>query len=457
MVSELYDVVFEGVAEGRDLEQVKQALAQLFHVEVARVEHFFTAPGAVVQASVDAVTADKYIARLALIGVVASKLAVASALSLEPMAVTPATAADSASAESSSTFHAAAREDSPVADRRVPFQFNGKGFEYFKIWIVNILLSLVTLGIYSAWAKVRNKQYFYGNTQLDGASFEYTAEPLKILKGRAIAVAFFACYSIAGKISPSLALVFALLLLVFLPWIIVSSLKFNARHSSYRNLNFRFVGSIWGAIKAFILWPAAGFLSLGILLPWAWKKQVAYSTNNHLYGAEPFVFAVSVKEYYKLLLVLLGVTVGFIAFLAAVFGTALLGMAGKGSLPDMNQLAMILPAMLAYFAFYFFVGAYFITRMANIHFNHSRLQQQRLAANWSVASYALLLFTNTLGIFLTLGLFIPFARVRTAAYKAAHTQLLVSGDLGHFIAAEREHSNALGEGVHDIFDIDISL
>ncbi|MED5348372.1 MAG: DUF898 family protein, partial [Pseudomonadota bacterium] len=42
------------------------------------------------------------------------------------------------------------------------FQFHGEGGEFFRIWIVNLVLSIVTLGIYSAWAKVRTKRYFYG-------------------------------------------------------------------------------------------------------------------------------------------------------------------------------------------------------------------------------------------------------------------------------------------------------
>ena len=59
--------------------------------------------------------------------------------------------------------------------REIPFEFHGDGQQYFKIWIVNLVLSILTLGIYSAWAKVRRKQYFYGNTKLDGVSFQYTA------------------------------------------------------------------------------------------------------------------------------------------------------------------------------------------------------------------------------------------------------------------------------------------
>ena len=71
------------------------------------------------------------------------------------------------------------------------FEFTGTAAEYFKIWIVNIVLSIATLGIYSAWAKVRKERYFYGNTWVNGSSFQYTADPIKILKGRIIAFVFF--------------------------------------------------------------------------------------------------------------------------------------------------------------------------------------------------------------------------------------------------------------------------
>jgi len=40
------------------------------------------------------------------------------------------------------------------------FYFTGKGGEYFRIWIVNICLTILTLGIYSAWATVRTRRYF---------------------------------------------------------------------------------------------------------------------------------------------------------------------------------------------------------------------------------------------------------------------------------------------------------
>lgn len=59
--------------------------------------------------------------------------------------------------------------------RDLPFEFRGNASEFFGIWIVNLLLSVLTLGIYSAWAKVRTKRYFYGNTFVDDSAFEYRA------------------------------------------------------------------------------------------------------------------------------------------------------------------------------------------------------------------------------------------------------------------------------------------
>ncbi len=52
---------------------------------------------------------------------------------------------------------------------QVSYQFHGKGGEFFGIWIVNVILSIITLGIYSAWAKVRTYQYFYGNGVFQGS------------------------------------------------------------------------------------------------------------------------------------------------------------------------------------------------------------------------------------------------------------------------------------------------
>ena len=89
--------------------------------------------------------------------------------------------------------------------KKEPFKFTGKAGEFFAIWIVNVALTILTLGIYSAWAKVRTHQYFYGNTFLADASFRYTANPVQILKGRIIAFIVFVMYSVSTSMDPIIA------------------------------------------------------------------------------------------------------------------------------------------------------------------------------------------------------------------------------------------------------------
>ena len=80
------------------------------------------------------------------------------------------------------------------------FGFTGKTADYFRIWAVSLCLSLLTLGVYSAWGKVRKRRYLYAHTRLDGSGFDYHATPVAILKGRVIALLLF-----GGLASPGIS------------------------------------------------------------------------------------------------------------------------------------------------------------------------------------------------------------------------------------------------------------
>jgi len=133
------------------------------------------------------------------------------------------------------------------------FKFSGTEAEYFPIWIVNVLLTILTLGIYSPWAKVRTKQYFYGSTYLDGASFRYLADPKKILKGRLIAFGAFVSYYIASMFSPFAALVIMIIIISFAPALMVLSMSFSLRNSAFRNVVFRFKNDFKRVYKLFAI------------------------------------------------------------------------------------------------------------------------------------------------------------------------------------------------------------
>ena len=80
-----------------------------------------------------------------------------------------------------------ASAEGAVAPTRHDFEFRGTGGEFFRIWILNLALTLLTFGIYSAWAKVRTRRYLYGNTYIAGHALDYDPSPWRILIGRLIA------------------------------------------------------------------------------------------------------------------------------------------------------------------------------------------------------------------------------------------------------------------------------
>src|SRR6478735_4428933 len=113
------------------------------------------------------------------------------------------------------SFQAAPTRDVSIDFHR--FSFMGSGKEYFGIWIVNVLLTIITLGIYSAWAKVRRNRYFYGNTVILDRAFEYHATGKQIFIGRLIVVGFFIVMNILAVIVPPVAIITPIVLLIALP------------------------------------------------------------------------------------------------------------------------------------------------------------------------------------------------------------------------------------------------
>ena len=81
-------------------------------------------------------------------------------------------------------------------------------------WIVNVILSIVTLGIYSAWAKVRRETYFKNNTKIADNNFGYHTGG-QILKGRLIAFAVIVVFNILSHFYQCGAAIFLFYFLLF--------------------------------------------------------------------------------------------------------------------------------------------------------------------------------------------------------------------------------------------------
>lgn len=323
--------------------------------------------------------------------------------------------------------------------RHVGFRFTGEGYEYFKIWIVNILLTIVTLGIYAPWAKVRNAQYFYGNTSLDGASFAFTADPVKMLIGRLIAVGMLIVFMVLQNYSPMTAVVLGVGLVFVFPWVINRTFAFYARNSTYRNIRFRFVGKYGDALITYLGWPLLAGLTFGLLSPFALYKQKQYVVENHRYGNQSFSFRAKVGDFYTLCLTAIAIAIiGIIAGFALGF-----------ALPILSGVGI--------FAGYALGILYFATNINNLVFNNMSLSSHDFKAKYEMKGFGWLMVSNFLFTLLTLGLFIPWAKVRLARYAAEHIAMDVTQDLDKFAAVSQPDESAFGEEFGDVFDMEVGF
>lgn len=347
------------------------------------------------------------------------------------------------------------------AAHTLSFGFTGKGGEYFRIWIVNLALTLLTLGVYSAWAKVRRLQYFYRNTQLAGASFDYHGDPKAILKGRVVAVGLLLLYNVTVELYMPLGLAVLAVLVAIVPWLLQRSFCFRLGNSSYRGLRFRFAGTTGESYGVFLVWPALAVFSLGLLWPLAHQRMKAYQHRNSRYGTSPLGFDASAGVFYSLYLRLALMLAGLLILAVILTGSNLFGLVNSAQLTKEQILAlagMLVTTLLGiYLLAFLIIGPWFTARLQNLVWNATVLGPHRLASRVRARDLLAIYLTNFLAIVLTLGLFKPYADIRLAKYRMDRMALLARTDLEEFIADQVQQVGAMGEEAGEVLGLDIAF
>ncbi len=353
------------------------------------------------------------------------------------------------------------------------FTFHGNGTDYFRIWIVNLLFSILTLGIYSAWAKVRTKRYFYGNTELAGDRFEYLANPIAILKGRLIGAALLAIYTVAGFISIEISFAAFVALTLLLPFVFVQALRFNAVNSAWRGVRFGFDGRFAPAYLTYLLFPILGVLTLGLALPWALYRINRFQIDNHRFGATASRATAGPGGFYGIVLISLMAFVSLFFVSSIAFGVYLMASFSPEFFESLAELensggdtvavpeisSLILAGVLIYFVLlllFFVAGLLYEALRFRLVFNNIELAENKLRNNLSAGGYYWILLSNMLLTIVTLGFFTPWARVRRARY-ALSSMWLDTANLENFAAAEADRVSARGDEVGEAFDLGIGI
>jgi uncharacterized membrane protein YjgN (DUF898 family) len=206
-----------------------------------------------------------------------------------------ATASDPATVEPPTAFAAAA----PAPEVR-RFAFHGDGGGLFQIWVMNLLLTLATLGIYYFWGKVRVRRYLYEQTSFDGDSFSYHGTAKELLLGWLKALPLLVLILWGPSFLPLLwesphamwvgpVAALALMLLLW-PLALVGARRYRLSRSAWRGIRFSFRGRrrdfmalFWGGS---FLW----LLTLGFASPFYSVWTHNYFVNHSYFGNARFDF-----------------------------------------------------------------------------------------------------------------------------------------------------------------------
>ncbi len=339
------------------------------------------------------------------------------------------------------------------------FSFTGSGSEYFRIWIVNLLLTIVTLGIYSAWAKVRRSRYFYNSTRVAASSFEYHGNAVAILKGRLVAVAFFAAYNVTFAVSESIGFAMLGVLILATPWLLWKSIQFKLYNSSYRGIRFGFRGTLGKVYFVYFLLPIMALFSLYLLAPFTHQRMKRFQHDESRFGATHFSFHASVGNFYKTYLIGFFIFIGGATAITLAFGGALIGLiaAGTGEKIDPSAIGAAVLFGVAMYLWLFLFFPIFLTMIQNLIWNNTGLAGHRFKSEMKWTRMTFIAVTNIIGIILTCGLFMPFAQIRSMKYRIESMALMPDDSLDNFIADAQANASATGEGVADLLDFDMSL
>ncbi len=179
--------------------------------------------------------------------------------------------------------------------------FHGTGGSLFGIHIVNILLTLVTFGIYSFWAKVRVRKYLLSQSEFEGDRFAYHGTGKELLIGSLKAGLVFGLPFIFLRLLPELlgagvavkvvaGLLASCIFLVFIPFAIVGTRRYRLSRTSWRGIRFSFRGRVVDFIRLFIGGSLLTGLTLGLYYPIFSTRQYGYLVSHSYFGNQKLDF-----------------------------------------------------------------------------------------------------------------------------------------------------------------------
>jgi len=364
----------------------------------------------------------------------------------------------------------AADTDAAEGSESSAFEFMSDWRSFAPIAFSNLLLSIVTLGIYLFWARARERRFLWANTRFIDERLEWTGPGLELFIGYVIAffvlvlplgAAQFGLQALSLQGYPGVA---ALLLLV-----LYVTITYLAGVAIFRALRYRLSRTFWHGIRggsndqglAFgieYLWRTfLGSLALGLLIPWSMISLWNARWNAMSFGPMEFesnaryepIFGRYLLFYLApLLLLVIGVVTAIAAF------------ALGGSLPrptDPSTVPTLFAAIfvIGYLLFFVLLGlvalvyyaAYFREAVGNLRLGGLEFVFTARTRDWiglMIGNFAL--------VVVTLGIGYIFIGYRNWTFFVRHVQAYGEVRIDELTQSTTGEPGQ-GEGILDAFDI----
>jgi uncharacterized membrane protein YjgN (DUF898 family) len=179
--------------------------------------------------------------------------------------------------------------------------FHGSGGSLFGIHLVNMFLTVITLGIYYFWAKVKVRRYLLSESEFEGDRFAYHGTGQELLIGFLKALVFFALplfllgvfreYLVRIQVLRAvLGLVTYAAVLILIPFAIVGARRYRLSRTSWREIRFSFRGRTQDFIRLFVMGGLLSSITLGLYYPFFDTQRHGYLVSQSYFGNQRFDF-----------------------------------------------------------------------------------------------------------------------------------------------------------------------
>ena len=190
---------------------------------------------------------------------------------------------------------------SEISEDRIYFDYDGGTLKFAGVVVANLVLQILTLGIFRFWARTRERRFLWSHVSLGEDRLEYTGRGLELFLGFIIAMIILfpvvgiyqvlllaAGASIPGQIVVNLLYMTALIFLMHLA--IYRARRYRLTRTLWRGIRGTLTGSPVRYALVALAWMPAVIFSLGLAAPFMRIALMNREVNNMHLGDRPFAF-----------------------------------------------------------------------------------------------------------------------------------------------------------------------